>query len=618
MAEKILSFNASISGLPPVQVEQLLRLQRDILEAIVLGESREVVLADICQSVESMVPESAASIMVFDETRSMLVVQSAPSLSDNAIQQLNGLIPGAESGSCGTAVFQNQPIFVTDTRKDQRWCAFDQFVRDFNVGACWSMPIHGAAGEVVGSFALSSFEKRQPSRFQIHVLETSASLVALVLKRQREEHELHHAAYHDALTNLPNRKLFMLQFEHAINRAKRESTRLALFFIDLDHFKDINDTCGHETGDEVLKKVSQSLQEPARKVDLLARFGGDEFVMLIEEVMDNRHVGLVAEKLLEALGHPMLIGGKSYSISASIGISLYPDDAGTMQVLLQRADTAMYEAKAKGRNRYCFHEPALTALLDKRVEMESALRTSLKDNDFFLHYQPIYRADDARLDTVEVLVRWQHPEQGVVAPDTFIPITEDTGLIVPLGIWILEAACMQCVDWWGKGISKFRLAVNISLKQLDCGCADVLERILKDTSFPAALLEIEVTESMVMDVRGAAIVELNKIRSLGVNITMDGFGVGHSSLAQLKHLPISKLKIDRSFISELPDSSNDRAIAKTIIAMGHSLGLDVVGEGVETSAQKQFLVSEGCDLLQGFLCSEPLSPQAFETMFARD
>ncbi len=588
------------------EVEQLLRLQKNILEAVALGEDHQSVLDQLCTAAEAMVKDSVASIMLYSEDRSHLNVVAAPSIPQDAIEALNGLVPGAQAGSCGTAVFTESPTIVCNTLIDIRWAHLKDFARSTGIRACWSLPIKVNDGEVIGSFALSSFEQRTPTPFQYHLLETGTALAGISIKRQREEAILYRAAYHDALTGLPNRLLFDDQFKHAMDRAQRNGSGMALMFIDLDRFKDINDAQGHETGDRILKRVVDSMIRHTRKADLMARFGGDEFMLLIDDVHDVHEISLVADKMLTAIAEPHVLNQREYALTASIGISLFPSDGTTREDLLQHADTAMYEAKARGRSGYCFYEPALTELVDKRLEMESALRKGIKQHEFVLHYQPIYEAPGGKVDSVEVLVRWNCPTLGMVMPDEFIPVAEDTGIIKALGLQILETACNQCVDWWNTGLPQFHLAVNLSAGQLDGSFYERLKHILAETGFPSKLLEIEVTESMVMGMRDLAIEELYNIRKLGIGISMDDFGTGHSSLAQLKHLPITKLKIDRTFVRDIPTDPNDMVIAKTVIAMGQSLGLQVVAEGVETPEQKSFLVREGCDLLQGYLFNKPM------------
>ncbi len=602
----------SATELASQEVEQLLRLQKDILEAVALGNNHQSVLDQLCTAAESMVSDSVASIMIYSDDHSCLNVAAAPSIPREAVNALNGLVPGELAGSCGTAVFTKLPTIVCNTQVDARWAPFKNYTDNTGVGACWSIPIKVNDGEIIGSFALSSFEERSPTPFQYHLLETGASLASICIKRQHEEAQLHKAAYHDALTGLPNRAMFSEQFERTLNRAQRNGTGMALMFIDLDRFKDINDAQGHETGDRILECVAAAMTHNTRKSDLIARFGGDEFMLLIDDIQDVYEISLIADKMLAAIAEPVILDQRKYALTASIGISLFPSDGTNQKMLLQRADTAMYEAKARGRNGYCFYAPALTELVDERLELEVALRNGIQQHEFKLHYQPIYASSSGKIDTVEVLARWDSPTLGAIEPSKFIPIAEESGIIKALGLQILEIACKQCMDWWNAGLPQFRLAVNVSAGQLDGCFYGHLKRILAETGFPSERLEIEVTESMIMSSQEFAIVELYNIRKLNIGVSMDDFGTGHSSLAQLKRLPITKLKIDRSFVSDIPEDPNDMIIARTIIAMGQSLGLQVVAEGVTTPEQQSFLIEEGCDLLQGFLLNKPMTANNFQ------
>ena len=598
------------------EVEQLLRLQKNILEAVALGSRTQFVLDLLCTSAEAMVADSLASIMLYSEDRSCLNVAAAPSAPADVIELLNGMVPGEQSGSCGTAVFAEAPVIVCNTLHDIRWSNLKSIAEQTGIRACWSLPVRISNGDVIGSFALSSLEERKPTPFQYHLLETGASLAGICIQRQREEALLHKAAYHDALTGLPNRSLFSDQFERALSRAQRNSSCMALMFIDLDQFKNINDTRGHETGDRILQLVAESMVKHTRKADLVARFGGDEFILLIDDIHDVHEISLIAEKMLAAVAEPIKLDHHEYALTASIGISLFPGDGASQDVLLQRADTAMYEAKARGRNGYCFYEPALTEMVDKRLALESALRQAVKLHQMVIHYQPIYCAVSGEIDAVEALVRWDSPTLGLVSPAEFIPVAEETGIIKSLGRQVLETACRQCVDWWNTGLPTFRLAVNLSAGQLDGCFAERLKQLLTETGFPAGQLEIEVTESMIMRSPELAIGELDNIRKLNVGVSMDDFGTGHSSLAQLKRLPISRLKIDRSFVRDIPGDVSDRIIARTIIAMGQSLDLKVVAEGVETREQQDFLVEEGCDFLQGYLLNKPMPAENLQKLLA--
>jgi diguanylate cyclase (GGDEF)-like protein/PAS domain S-box-containing protein len=728
-AESLFNDRSTIDN---VQLEQLFGLQRHALEMIAAGQAAGDILDQLCRMSEALLPNSVASIMLLDDTGTSLKVRAAPSIPASAIEALNGLTPGPDTGSCGNAVHRNEPVYVERIFDDPRWAGLLDVAKRFNLQACWSAPIRAALKVVVGSFALTSFECRTPNPFHRRLLETGSYLAGLVLEREeharrlhaagvafdhmregvmvtdarhciiqvnrafehitgysaqevigknprilnsdrqhaafyrefyrtlhetgewrgeiwnrrkkgdvypqwlsvkairdaegklsshvsvfadisdtkRSERKLWHLAHHDALSDLPNRLLLSARLEQAIRHASRYSSGLALLFIDLDHFKNINDSLGHQAGDQLLRTVSARLQGLMQQGDTVARLGGDEFVVLLEDITDPADAQRVAERVIDELSRPVVLCGKSLVTTASIGISIYPGDARDPDSLLQHADVAMYRAKELGRNHLAFYAPWLTKDIRERIELEHDLRGALANREFLLHYQPQFAAGDGRLVAVEALLRWRHPQRGMLPPNTFIPIAEETGLIRDIGCWVTETACRQAQAWQAGGHQGFTLAVNLSPFQLTAGCASRLLAILQRTGLRPECLEFEITESLLVEDGGYALQQLAEIREqVGMKIAMDDFGTGHSSLSQLKRLPISKLKIDRSFIRDLPDDSHSSAIVKAIVLMAHALGLQVVAEGVETAAQRRWLCDAGCDLLQGYLLGKPVPAQ---------
>ncbi|MGR9074347.1 MAG: bifunctional diguanylate cyclase/phosphodiesterase [Gammaproteobacteria bacterium] len=604
-------------AITPDQTRRILHLNCEILEMAVSGIDNLLVLDRLCLAMEKIVPDSRASIMVLDETNSYLDVKSAPSMPDAAINVLSRLVPGPKSGSCGSSVYSNQPQYVYNTFLDPRYKRLKRFVRDFGIASSWSFPIRMAQDCPLGAFTLFSTKKRPPSEFHKCLLTTAAHLAGLIIRRGSEEISLWHMAHHDHLTNLPNRTLFHLRLNDAIARAERKKHKLALLFLDLDRFKEINDSLGHEAGDLVLKTVAKRILSCIRQEDMLSRIGGDEFILLIEGIVDSLDIQFVAEKILSTVSIPFNVQETALAISLSIGISIYPDNGKSPQVLQQNADTAMYQAKSLGSGNFVYFEHKLMQAIETRKNMISALREALKKKEFVLLYQPQYLSEDGSISTAEVLVRWQHPLLGMIPAEEFIPAAEDSGFIIELGKWIIRSACVDCNAWRAAGLPHFSLAVNLSAKQLFIGCARQFHEIVLETGFPADQIELEITESLVMNNTDEALTELHELKKLGFKLVMDDFGTGHSCLSELTCLPISKLKIDRSFIQET-SSSNEMVTARTIIAMGHSLGLKVVAEGVETEKQRSYLIAEGCDLLQGYLFSRPLPVPEFERLLAGD
>ncbi|WP_169262196.1 putative bifunctional diguanylate cyclase/phosphodiesterase [Aromatoleum diolicum] len=437
-----------------------------------------------------------------------------------------------------------------------------------------------------------------------------------ITEKRLSEERIARLAYYDALTGLANRRLFEDRLENAVLLARRNGTSLAVLFIDLDRFKPVNDSLGHKAGDTLLKQVAARLSGIVRDCDTTARLGGDEFAMLLGgESYERRQVtAAVAQRILDALSAPFMIENREIATGASIGISFYPTDGATPEILIKHADVAMYQAKRSGRGRYRFFLPEMNAGALERLSLEESLRHALERDEFELHFQPKVCTASGTLTGAEALLRWRHPARGLVPPAEFIPIAEETGLIVPIGAWVLEQACRQVMEWAQRVPSGFRISVNLSVRQLQGDVDETVREVLAATGADPSKIELELTESMLMGDTERAIALMDTLAGFGVQLALDDFGTGYSSLAYLKRFPIHKLKIDRSFVSDLPGDRGAIAIVQATIALAHSLGLTVVAEGVETAGQLEFLREAGCGECQGYLFGPPVPAAQFATM----
>jgi diguanylate cyclase (GGDEF)-like protein/PAS domain S-box-containing protein len=441
------------------------------------------------------------------------------------------------------------------------------------------------------------------------------SVVEDISARKRAEERIQYLATHDGLTGLPNRAMFGQLLNLAVETGRRYDRKFAVLFIDLDRFKVINDTLGHEAGDVLLREMAARLRECLRASDVVARLGGDEFVVLVQEVADVGQVSLVARNILSAVMKPVVILGQECRVTASIGVCMHPEEGQDEQSVMKNADMAMYLAKEEGKNNYQFFSGRMKAHSIERLALETNLRRALELDELTLHYQAKVNFKTGAITGVEALLRWYSPQLGTVSPTQFIPLAEETGLIVPIGKWVLRCACEQNVAWQKAGLPPVKMSVNLSMRQLnDESLTREIETVLRETGMDPSLLELEITESMIMHNAERAVKILSTIKALGVKLAIDDFGTGYSSLAHLKRFPIDTLKVDRSFIREIPSDVEDRAIAEAIIAMGKTLSLTVVAEGVETPEQQAFLSERACDEMQGYYFSTPVPADEFAAL----
>ncbi len=464
----------------------------------------------------------------------------------------------------------------------------------------YKAPFYDKDGKIIGTVGAGR-DITELKKIQTYLKKSMSTL-----NKQREQ--LEYQANYDALTNLPNRILFMDRLQQAMSSADRYDKKVALLFIDIDHFKEINDSLGHHIGDKLLVDFSNRIKNKIRKSDTISRLGGDEFCIILNNIKDIDFITNFIIESMKVINDPFIVNGRKLHVGMSVGVSIYPNDGLSANTILKNADAAMYRAKESGRGTYFFYDEAMTQRAMERVFLETELRKAVVEDEFVVYFQSQIDAKKNRLVGMEALVRWNHPTMGLLLPDKFIPIAEVTGLIVDIDRIVIKKALLQFKEWNNSGLNPGKLAVNLAIKQIESDdFIEFIENLLNKEHYNYKDIEFEVTESQIMNNPEKSIKTLQKLSDKGISLAIDDFGTGYSSLAYLKRLPIKKLKIDKSFVDNLPDDPEDIAISKTVINLCKSLGLKVIAEGVETEAQKEFLVNNGCKFIQGYLYSKPLS-----------
>ncbi len=596
--------------------DAVLAANTTLLEMIVEGAALPLILDTLVRAVEQATPATRSSILLLDGT--VLRHGAAPSLPPAFCDAIDGLEIGPATGSCGTAAYSGKTVVVADIAADWRWVGYRDLALPYGFRACWSVPIIGKSGQVLGTFALYYDDVRTPSPDDLRQMSRWVNLAEVAISRAGDLAALRDAATSDALTGLMNRTE-ALRVLAELTAAPDQS--LALLFVDLDQFKFVNDTLGHPAGDQFLKVVGDRLGECAGPADLVARFGGDEFLVLCPTISTFDEAERLGQRIVAGLQRPLSIHGRSVSLSVSVGIAMHPPQPGFGSTdLLADADLAMYAAKRSGRSSVAVFNEDLRLKAAGRLSMEGELNEALINGEMGCAFQPVVDLQSQRVVAVEALLRWNSPSRGEVPPKTFIPAAEESGQILALGEFVLYCACAQLAAW-RKDTAAWRhvvLGINVSPRQLrDPGFADLVERALGDTGLPPMNLAMEVTESTFIEDAGVARTTLARLRAVGVRVAIDDFGTGYSSLAQLKDLPADVLKIDRQFVTELTSDTAAAGIVETIIILARTLRLQVVAEGIETSAQRRKLLELGCRYGQGYLWSQPVRAERLTELLGR-
>jgi diguanylate cyclase (GGDEF)-like protein len=499
---------------------------------------------------------------------------------------------------------------------DPLWADYRELASAHGLRSCWSTPILSHHGAVLGTFAMYSKEVREPAPAEMRLVEVATRIAGIAIERRLAEDRIHFMANHDELTGLPNRTLLKDRLTQALLYAEQYDRWATVAFIDLDNFKFVNDSLGHNAGDELLKIVANRMVHCVGATDTVVRLSGDEFVILLfDQPKSIDIITAVLQKIQAAIAEPICVDGHDFQVTCSIGLANYPNDGTDVDMLLANADAAMYRAKEIGRDNFQFYAPECNTKVHEKFLLQKELRSAIARSEFELVYQPQVDLRTGRLFAVEALIRWPNPMRGMVPPAKFIPIAEETGLIVPIGDWVLREACRQNKSWQDAGLPPMAICVNVSARQFkEKNWVRRVASTLGETGLDARYLELELTESLIMQDVEQAIATMRELQILGVQLSIDDFGTGYSSLAALKRFPVARLKIDKSFIDDIPDDENDKAVAGAVISLGQKLNLRVIAEGVETEAQVAFLRENNCDEMQGYYFSKPLPASDLEKL----
>ena len=591
--------------------------QADILEMIAVSAPLENVLDRLVRLIESQMTQIYGSVLLLDSDGARLRHGAAPNLPKAYVEAIDGRRIGPNVGSCAAA-HQRETVVVADIMTDPSWEDCREWAAAHGLRSCWSTPILSRHGAVHGVFVMYAKEVREPSAAEARLVDAATRIAGIAIERKQAEDRIHFMANHDALTGLPNRTLLTDRLSQAVLYAKRYDRWATVVFVDLDNFKFVNDSLGHNIGDELLKIVAERMVSCVRATDTVARLGGDEFVILLfDQPKSADIISATLQKVRAAIAEPVHIDGHDLEVTCSIGLANYPNDGTNADTLLANADAAMYRAKEIGRDNFQFYTPELNTKVHEKFLLQKELRNAISYSEFVIHYQPQVDLRTGRMFAVEALIRWAHPTKGMIPPLKFIPMAEESGLIVPIGDWVLHEACRQNKAWQDAGLPKMTICVNVSARQFkEKNWVGRVAGALRQSGLDAKYLELELTESLIMQDVGQAVATMRELQILGVQLSVDDFGTGYSSLAALKNFPVARLKIDKSFISDILNNENDRAVASAVISLGQKLNLRVIAEGVETDGQVAFLRENNCDEMQGYHFSKPVPALDIERLLA--
>ncbi|WP_457795868.1 putative bifunctional diguanylate cyclase/phosphodiesterase [Methylocystis sp. S23] len=583
-------------------------LQHDVLEGIARDLPVRAVMNRLCLQAERLAPDVVCSILSVD-AQGRLKPLAAPSLPQNFSAAIDGLRVGPHMGSCGTAAYLGESVEVVDIATDPLWSRFKDLALPLGLRACWSSPIYASDGRVVGTFAFYYRSCRGPSNIERTIVEACVNLCAIALEQEERKESIQRLAYFDGLTGVANRSAFEQHANLALAAAARGGTNVAILWIDLDNFKSVNDTLGHQAGDVLLKTVSQRLGAVLKSGEFLARMGGDEFVVLQSPASSRADIQALARRLSAATNQPVELNGAMTTVGASIGISRAPQDGFDLTQLMKKADLALYEAKGQIAGSFSFFSRDMEAKMASRWQMEQELGHALERGEFELHFQPIVDLAALEVSGFEALLRWRRPGYGLLSPSHFLPAAEKAGLIREIGDWALREACLL-----GATLpARIRIAVNLSSTQLvKPGFALDVAAAIAACDFSPSRLELEITESVLLLENDATQSCLGDLRQLGVSIALDDFGTGYSALSHLRAFPVDRIKIDRSFVQEVDARRETASIIRAIIGLAGELGVRTTAEGIETQSQLRMLHSFGCNEIQGYLISRPRPLSAFQ------